>query len=490
MVAEDFQKKLNCLILKSNSLLKGLQWSFLEKFSVVGIQIILEIILARLLLPVDYGVLGMIMVVVAFANVFIDGGISSALIHYQDRDQFDYAVVFYSSVGIGIMSYILIYFCAPYLSEFYRTDLTLYIRVIALSVLFNSVGILYRAKLSIRMDFKKQTFFSLIAVVISGIVAIGLAFLDKGVWALIVQLIIYSTLLNMFLLLNDRTIPPFVFRRHSVERIFNFGSKIFFSSVLHALYVNAFPLLLGKFYNSKTVGLYTKSNQISTYPAGMFAATFQRVLFPYLVTFQNDTNKIFNFNLQFVKIFSLIAFPIVIWIFYYAHPIIIFLFSSSWEEMVMPFRFLLLSSALFPIIIMNMNIYQVTGKVNGYLFAEVASKCVGIVILLLLFKYGFFYVCLGIFIQFFLQFVYTSISSSLLLDAPLFKQFLEVLKPMFLNTCILLLTISSQEIFSNGFVSLITLLIGTFAYFFLVRIMYQNDYISVVNLIRSKITKG
>lgn len=454
----------------------------------VAIQIILEIILARLLKPVDYGVLGMIMVVVAFANVFIDGGISSALIHYQDRNKYDYAVIFYSSLGIGLFSYALIYTGAPFLSKFYNNDLTFYIRIIALSIIFNSIGVLYRAKLSIRMDFKTQTLFSLISVVISGIAAVGLAYFDYGVWALIIQLIIYSVLINTFLVLSDRKIPPFVFKKHSVRRIFNFGSKIFVSSILHALYINAFPLLLGKFYNSKTVGLYTKSNQISTLPAGMFSATFQRVIYPYFVTFQNDKKRIFDLNLRFVKIYSLIVFPLVVWIFYFAHPIVVFLFSHEWEEMVMPFRFLLLSSALFPIIIMNMNIYQVTGKVNGYLFAELASKALGIIILISLYKYGFFYVCLGVFIQFFLQFIYTSISSSLLLEEPLFKQLIEILKPMILSSLILLFSIAVQIIFPENALGFITLVCSSLIYVLLLRMKYRSDYIAVINLVKSKIS--
>lgn len=472
--------------MNSNLLINGLKWSILEKFSVVFIQILLEVILARLLLPTDYGILGMIMIVVAFANVFVDGGISSALIHYKDRKEADYAVVFYSSICIGILSYLIIYFGAPYLSNYYNINVTLPVRIIGLSVLFNSFGIIYRAKLSINMDFKKQTLYSIISILVSGILAVYLAAENYGVWALVIQLVVYSMLLNFFLFLNDRFFPKPKFNKYALNRIFGFGSKIFIASILHSVYLNAFPLLLGRFYNASVVGLYTKSNQVTTFPAGLFTSTIQRVVFPYLVEFQHDKSKVYQFNLKFLKIYSLLAFPVIAWIIFYAQPIILFIFSVRWESMVMPFRFLLAACAFFPIIIMNMNVFQVIGKVNIYMYTEIITKVFGIIIVLSCYKFGFFYVCLGILLQFLLQFVITAIMTGWILQASTFQQLFRIGTIALLNSGIFLLAWVINQQF-NGQIQIIwVMLCLTILYGIIVKIFFVKDLSVIITFIKSK----
>lgn len=473
--------------MSANTLSSSLSWSFIEKFVVIGLQFLLEIVMARLLLPSDYGILGMIMVVVAFANVLIDGGISSALIHYKDRTESDYSVVFYFSILMGLVSFFAIFFLAPLISNYYQAEVTNHIRVIALCVLCNSFGILYRAKLSIVMNFKSQTIFSLISIVISGIIGIYLASIGKGVWALIYQLVTYSVLYNLFLFLADRSVPSLSFTKQAYNRIFNFGIKIFLSSVLHAVYFNAFPILLGKFYSPKIVGLYTKSNQITTYPAGLFSTTIQRVLFPYLVDFQEDKRKVYSVNEKFVVLYSIFCFPIIIFAILFAQPIVTFVFSERWIEMVTPFRWLLLASAFFPIIIMNMNIFQIIGKVNMYLYTEIIVKALGIIILITVYKNGFLYVCIGVFVQVLLQFIISSIITNKILSIPIYLQIYDIFKIIFCNIILFLPLYLLQANVSNYLVLVGTAIFCLFIYYFTIKRIFRTEMEFVLNFLSSKI---
>lgn len=402
--------------MKPGTLLSGLKWSFLERASVIILQLVLEVILARLLVPEDYGILGMIMVVVAFATVFIDGGFSNALIHYQDRKEADYAAVFYLSILIGVVCYVVLFLSAPAISNFYGKDLSLMIRVIGLSILFNSFGVLYKARLSIDMNFKKQTVFSGIAMLISGVVGVLMALNSYGVWSLIVQLLIFSLLSNFFLFFHFKMVPKVNFERGAMNRILGFGSKIFVSSVLQAVYFNAYPIVLGKMYSSSIVGLYTKANQLSIYPASIFSGVLQRVFYPYLAKIQSDKMQIYAHHLKFTRIYALIAFPVAATVMYFAKPIVLTLLSSSWIDIILPLQILLASSAFFPLIILNMNIFQVLGKSSMFLKTEICTKVLGIGILFTTFKLGFMAICVGIFIQIVLQFLVTSIISSKLLN--------------------------------------------------------------------------
>ncbi len=467
----------------------SLSWSFLEKVIVIGLQFVLEIIMARLLLPSDYGILGMIMVVVAFANVFVDGGVSSALIYYKDRNEKDYAIVFYFSLLMGTLSFIAIYFSASFISRYYEQDLTSYIRVIALCVLFNSFGILYRAKLSIIMNFKSQTIYSLVSIIISGLIGVYLAYIGKGVWSLIYQLVIYSFLYNLFLFLSDRNIPIFSINKEAFNRIFGFGLKIFISSVLHSVYFNAYPILLGKIYSAKVIGLYTKSNQITTYPAGLFTSTIQRVFYPYLVNFQDDKLKVFAVNERFIILYSILCFPIVIFLILFSHPIITFVFSEKWIEMVMPFRWLLLASAFFPIIIMNMNIFQIIGKVNLYLYTEIVVKVLGVIILLLTYKFGFIYVCIGVFFQVFLQFIISSVMTNKVLGISTFLQIFDVTKIILCNVLIFISLFFLQNYIKDYLILALLFVLNCTIYYFLIKKIFKEDVNLALNFIKSKITR-
>ncbi|GEM_PF-3053183 len=473
----------------NKTLSSGLSWSFIEKAAIIGLQFLLEIVMARLLLPGDYGILGMIMVVVAFANVFVDGGISSALIHYKDRNESDYSVVFYFSILMGLVSVIIIYLCAPLISEYYNKDLTAYIRIISLCVLFNSFGILYRAKLSIIMNFKSQTIFSLISMIVSGMVGIYFASIGKGVWALIYQLVLYSFMYNSFLFLADRTIPKLSITRVAFNRIFGFGIKIFISSVLHSVYFNAYPILLGKFYSSKVVGLYTKSNQVTTYPAGLLSSTIQRVLFPYLVNFQDDKSKVYQVNQRLVLLYSILCFPIVLLAIIFANPIITIVFSDKWSEMVMPFRWLLLASAFFPIIIMNMNIFQIIGKVNLYLYTEIIVKVIGVLILLISYKYGFIYVCIGVFVQVFLQFIISSIITSKQLNTSTYLQIIDILKIIFCNGILFIILFLLNHYSDNVLILTTSIFLCGIIYYFVIKKIFKNDIDFALTFIYSKIAK-
>lgn len=368
------------------------------------------------------------MVVVAFANVFIDGGFSNALIHYQDRKDADYAAVFYLSLIIGIVCYAILFLTAPAISNFYGKDLSLMIRVIGLSILFNSFGVLYKARLSIDINFKKQTVFSGIAMLISGIVGVFMAYSGFGVWSLITQLLIFSFMSNFFLFFHFKMIPKVHFERVAMNRILGFGSKIFVSSVLQAVYFNAYPIVLGRMYSSNIVGLYTKANQLSIYPASIFSGVLQRVFYPYLAKLQSDKDQIYAHHLKFTKIYSLLAFPLGATVIYFAKPIVLILLSPSWMDIILPLQILLAASIFFPLIILNMNIFQVMGKSGLFLKTEIFTKILGIAILAGTFKMGFIAICVGILAQIILQFFITSIISSKLLDNSIYSPITSALK--------------------------------------------------------------
>ncbi|MGL5561389.1 MAG: oligosaccharide flippase family protein, partial [Tannerellaceae bacterium] len=207
--------------------IKGVIWSFIERFSVQGIQFIIGIIMARLLTPSDFGLVGMLAIFLAIAQSLIDSGFSNALIQKFDRNETDYSTVFYFNIVVGIVLYGVLYLVAPYIADFYNAPaLTQLARVIGLNLFINSLAVVQRAKLTIIVDFKTQAKASLIGVFIGGGVGIILAYQGFGVWALAIQSVLSTSLNTLLLWVFSKWIPRSEFSMQSFNRLFSFGSKL------------------------------------------------------------------------------------------------------------------------------------------------------------------------------------------------------------------------------------------------------------------------
>ncbi|UOU96720.1 lipopolysaccharide biosynthesis protein [Chryseobacterium daecheongense] len=395
-------------MISQNKLYKGLIWSTIEKILIVAVQILIEIVLARFVSPKEYGIMGMLLIIISLSQVLVDSGLGSALIFKKDRSEIDFSTAFYASLAIGLFTYLLIFILAPYIAVFFKSDIVAYIRIISFTIIIGSTSIIYKTKLNIELDFKSQAKFSFFAILISGVVGLVLAIGNFGVWALVVQNILFSFLTLIFLIVNIGWYPKIVFSFQHFKSLFRYSSKLLYAGIFNAVYINLNSLLLGKFFPAKQLGYYTKSYQFTIFPASVFTNVIQRVLFPYYTESQTDKSRLYDNTLKFNKIIFILMMPIISIIILYAHPIIVLLLSDSWKSMVMPFQILLGAILFYPLIVLNMNVFQVLGETSRYFWIEVITKLLGIVILVLLYPYGINGICIGIFVQFFFQYLITS----------------------------------------------------------------------------------
>lgn len=395
-------------MISQNKLYKGLIWSTVEKFLIVAVQILIEVVLARFISPREYGIMGMLLIIISLSQVLVDSGLGSALIFKKDRSETDFSTAFYASLVIGLFTYLLIFILAPYIAAFFRSDIVIYIRIISITIIISSISVIYKTKLNIDLDFKSQAKFSFFAIFISGITGLGIAVNNFGIWSLIIQNILFSFLTLIFLIINIKWYPREVFSFQHFKSLFKYSSKLLYAGVFNAIYINLNSLFLGKFFPAKQLGYYTKSYQFTIFPASVFTNVIQRVLFPYYAELQADKSKLYDHTLHYNKIIFTLMMPVVSIIILYAHQIIVLLLSDTWQNMVIPFQILLGSILFYPLIVLNMNVFQVLGKTNSYFWIEVVTKLFGIVILVLLYPYGINGICAGIFIQFFLQYIITS----------------------------------------------------------------------------------
>ena len=419
---------------KSSHLIKGIFWSSIDKFGIVLLQLVLELFLARLLMPKDYGVVGIVLVFISLAVTFSEGGFSNALIQKQDRTEEDFTAVFYFNIFTAVCIYILIFLGAPIVEKFYDIEgLSLLLRVSSVSIIFSSAVIVHRTKMNLSMDFKKQAKFSLLSVAISGFISLGLAYIGMGVWALVIQILLLNFLNCIFIWFGFTWYPKGYFYLDHLKGLFGFGSKVLLSSLIQNIYFNAYPVVIGKILSTKQLGIYSKSNQFTVMPASVLTSVLQRVLFPFFSSHQHDDEKLFKANQFYTMICCLICFPLFFTMAAVSPPLIVILFSDKWSEMVVIFALFCISYSLYPITVNNMMMFQVKNKTKLFLNLEIATKIIGAVILFLTIRKGIAYIGTGILVQQILQLIITSVIMQKMLGREVSAQ-LRLVAPLFLSS--------------------------------------------------------
>lgn len=371
-----------------NKTMSGLFWSFIDLLARQGIQFVIQIILARLLMPEHFGLMGMIILFIAISNSLIDSGFSQALIRDQHTTQADYSTVFYFNIFISLLLYGVLFTLSPSISAFFKEpQLILMIRVISIVLIINALGIIQRVLLIKEVDFKTQSKISIIAVLISGIITITLAFLGFGAWSLVINIVSMQFIQTLLLWIFNKWIPSLTFNVQSFKRFFNFGYKLLLSGLIDTFYENIYYLLIGRFYSSAQLGLFTNAVKIRDLASMSIATTVQRVTYPILSSMQEDEERLKLGFRKIIKMSAFINFPLMMGLAAVAHPLFLVLLGDKWISSVVYFQFLCLGGMLYPLHAINLNILQVKGRSDLFLFIEIIKNLLLTVLLLLSFYF-------------------------------------------------------------------------------------------------------
>ncbi|WP_287678271.1 lipopolysaccharide biosynthesis protein [Bacteroides sp.] len=380
----------------TNKSISGIKWSAIERFGVQGIQFIISLILARILSPSDYGIIGMLTIFMAISQTIIDSGFSKALIQKQDRTETDFSTAFYFNIAVGIVCYIILFCLSPYIAEFFNEPILKdVLRVLAINIFINSLAIVPVAKLSINVDFKTQSKASIISAVVSGILGIVLAYRGIGVWALVVQSVSYSLINVVLLWYLLKWLPQCVYSWESFKNLFGYGSNILFASILHTIYTNFTTLAIGKFYSSKDLGFYTRGNQFPSILSLNITNILQRVTFPILSQIQNDTDRLIAVYREYIRVTSLGIFFLLSLLASLGKPLIIFLLTDKWAEAVIYLQIFCFSLMFDHICQINLNLLYVKGNTKYILRLEIIKKTISFIILLISIPFGVLAICIS-----------------------------------------------------------------------------------------------
>lgn len=387
--------------------IKGVAWSGLEKAVTLTITFVVNIVMARLLTPADYGVVGIIAVFVSFSQLFIDGGFTTALVSKVDRNEDDYKTVFVFNFFMSIFLYILLFLSAPFIQHFYEIEnLGKIIRVYCLMLVISSFSAIPMTKFTIAIDFKTISKISIPSGIISGIIGIGCAYYGLGVWAIVAQQLSMALLRVVFALYFSRWIPRIGFSKKSFKDLFGFSSNLIISSLIDRIYTNAYPLFIGKFFPPATLGNYTRGDQFGRLPAGVFDEVFNRVTFPIMSSIQEDNEQLRSLYRRYVRLSSFVVFPVMMLVVVLANPIVKILLTDKWLDCVIYMQIISMAMMMNHIGTINRNLLYVKHHSDYALRLELIKKAVAISIFIISTQFGIIGVCLG-------QLVYGMIAPSL-----------------------------------------------------------------------------
>ena len=357
--------------------LRGLSWSFIDNFVAQAIAFFVNIILYRLLIPDEVGVLGLITFFIAISISFIDSGFGSALIRKKDCTPTDCSTVFYFNIVVAIFLYGLLYITAPFAESYFNIPgLSPILRVFGVVLIINAASAIQHTLLVKNIDFKTKTKISIISDTLAGAIGIFLAYKGFGVWSLVWKSVLGQSFTAILLWVLNSWRPAIVFSFKSFKELFGFGYKLALSGIINTIFSNIFYPIILKIFSSASLGFYTVAEKFASLFSATLTTNIQRVSFPVLSTIQDDPEKLKNGYRKLIKSTMMIAFSLMLGLAAIAKPLICILITDEWLPAVPYLQLMCFSSMFYPLHAMNLNIITVKGRSDLFLKLEIIKKLI------------------------------------------------------------------------------------------------------------------
>lgn len=471
--------------------IKGVGWSAADTILSQGTGFVVGIVLARLLTPEDYGVLGLIMIFVTVLNGMVDCGFSTSLIRKETTKSEDYDTMFYTNLVVSTFLYAILYIASPYISSFFnREDLTLLLRVMGSVLFINALSITQMTILTRRIDFKTKTKASFSSSVISGIIGITLAYCGFGVWSLVVQQLSKQAIYTVALWIYNKWIPSLTFSADSFRYMWGFGWKLLLSGILNNAWNQVYQIVVGKFYNPSTLGQYTRAREYSKIFSEILTMIVQKVSFPAMASIQSETERLVAAYRRIIKVTMFVAAICMFAMGAVAEPLIYCLIGSKWHEAASYLPLICISMSLYPLHAINLNMLQVQGRSDIFLHLEIIKKIIAVGPICLGIFVGIKAMLVGSIITGLISFYFNSYYTGKKLNYSSWMQLKDVAPSYFIATIIALSVYFFKFLpISNILILIIQILIGTTVFFVVCEIRKQEEYLEIKSIVTPIIIK-
>ena len=462
----------------------GMSWSAVDSISSQGITFIVGLVLANLLSPAEYGLIGIITIFISISNTIVDSGFSNSLIRKQTVTDEDYSTTFTFNLVLSVIMYIILYLSSPSISLFFHhAQLVPTTRVLGIVIIINSIAIVQRTKLIKNIDFKRQAKISFISSIISGIIGILLAFLGFGVWALVAQQISRQSTNTIGLWVSAHWTPSLSFSKKSFNYQFSFGWKLLLSQIISTIWTEANSLIIGRCYSSATLGQYSRANQFSSLFSNNLTSIIQRVSFPVLSSMKNDEKRLKANYKKMIKVTMFISFIGMLTLAACSRPLIFVLIGEKWEDATKYLPILCFQFLLYPVRAINMNMLQVVGRTDQLLMLEIIKRTLALIPLSLGIFVSIYWMMWGSVVNGIIGYILNSYYSTL-------EQFMDILPSLIFGSVVALMMYSINFIGLSYLTTLfLQITVGIILIIVLGQVIKIEEYMELKQIVVSTVSK-
>lgn len=475
-------------LIPGKGIISGISWSAFERFSVQGIQFVVFVLMARILVPTDYGLVSMLAFFIVIAQLIAEGGLSQAIIRKLDRTEEDCSTAFWVNLAIGIGLYLILFVAAPLVSWFYEeAALTNLLRVLALCIVIQSTLVVHRAILTSRLDFKTQAKSTLVGALMSGLVGLIMAYNGFGAWALVgLQLTNQvATAATLWIVTDWR--PKWQFSSCAFRDLFGLGSKLLACNVLDSLFQSLYTLTIGKVFSAYALGCYSNARQLGSITSENLSRVVQRATYPMFCNFQNDIERLRNGVRAYLRLATFFIAPLMLGLAAIAEPLTLALIGPQWLYTARLLRILCFSFLLFPLNSINYMILEIKGEGGTYLKLQTFSVVSGLVILFVMLPFGLSAVCCGLFANSAIGYMVNSRIAGAKINLGFLRQVKSIL-PILINAAIMGIVVYGVQtiLFGEWLRVGVGILVGLLSYIGLSVVFQTSTCELVVELLRKK----
>ena len=355
---------------------RGAIWATIDRFGSMAMQFAVNLILARILLPEDFGIIGMLTIFIIVSQILIEGGFGAALIQKKNPTQRDFSTILFWNIGFSVFLYLILFLSAPLIASFFNVALLcIVLRIMSLSLILNGIIAIQRTRLQKNLEFKKIAFVNLISYALGGSCAILIAESGYGVWSLVVLQIVYGFCSIILLWISTKWIPSLTFSVKSLKELFGFGGFLMVASLIQTISTNIQGILIGKRFSAAQMGYYSQAYKLDQVGSYSISQVIVQVTYPIYSTLQDDLNRLNSMVLMNIRVIAFIVFPILCTLILIAEPLVVFLYGSKWLPSVPYFRIFCVGG--FFVCLQNLNFYAVAavGKSKILFYWSIYKWC-------------------------------------------------------------------------------------------------------------------
>jgi len=466
-------------------------WSAIDKFAMHGGQLVIGIVLARILMPEDFGLIGMLSIFIAISQSFIDSGMGSGLIQKKNRTNKDFSTVFIFNFVISVVCYGILYLSAPYIAGFYSMPkLELLVKILSINIVISSLAIVQRSKLTIEIDFKTIAKVRVISILTSGIISIILAYIGWGVWALVMQRMVSSIVSVILFWILSKWNFSLTFSRQSFKELFGFGSKLLIQGLYAQAMREVYNITIGKAYSASDLGYYTRAKSFAEITAGTVTGILHQVTFPVLASLQDDRERMISVYSRLIRMTAFFVIPAMTMLSLLAEPLVIILLTDKWIPVIVLLQWMSFARIIYPISGINMNILNAVGRSDLFLKVDLSKFPIMILALIITIPLGVKAMVIGHVVTSFIAFFINAYMPGKMFGYGAFKQLREMVSVIIATSIMALLVFISNSLIENLWIKLgVGAGIGLSSYLIVCYFLKLKELAEVKSLILSILNK-